>query len=87
MRLWKEWLLVNGALLVIFNVWDQAVLDREERERPGSQLEAVMEHEPLRVEGKRNFGFLLGIVADDRRPRETASAAAGSPGPSGCRRR
>jgi len=62
-RLWKEWLLVNGALLAIFNLWDQRVLDREERERPGSQLEAVMEHEPLRIEGRRNFAFLLGIVA------------------------
>ena len=36
---------------MIFNVWDQVVFDREERERPGSQLEEVMEHEPLRVEG------------------------------------
>jgi Na+/H+ antiporter NhaD/arsenite permease-like protein len=63
LRLWKEWLLVNGALLAIFNLWDQRVLDREERERPGSQLEAVMEHEPLRIEGRRNFAFLLGIVA------------------------
>jgi Na+/H+ antiporter NhaD/arsenite permease-like protein len=62
-QLWKEWLFVNGALLAIFNVWDQWVLDREERERAGSQLEAVLAHEPLRVEGKRNFAFLLAIVA------------------------
>jgi Na+/H+ antiporter NhaD/arsenite permease-like protein len=62
-QLWPEWLVVNGALLVIFNVWDQRVLAREERERPGSQLEAVIEHEPLRVEGMRNFAFLLAIVA------------------------
>jgi Na+/H+ antiporter NhaD/arsenite permease-like protein len=62
-QLWREWLLVNGALLVIFNVWDQRVLAREERERPGSQFEAVMEHAPLRVEGGLNFVFLLGIVA------------------------
>jgi len=63
LQLWKEWLLVNGALLVIFNIWDQRALSREERERPGSQLEAVMKHEPLRIEGKRNFVFLLAIVA------------------------
>ncbi len=61
--LWKPWLLVNGLLLVIFNVWDQVVLDREEKERPGSQLEAVMEHAPLRIDGAWNFVFLLGIVA------------------------
>jgi Na+/H+ antiporter NhaD/arsenite permease-like protein len=62
-RLWNEWLLVNGALLVIFNVWDQIALAREERERPGAQMEAVMEHEPLGLEGRRNLLFLLGIVA------------------------
>jgi Na+/H+ antiporter NhaD/arsenite permease-like protein len=62
-RLWPGWLLVNGALLAIFNVWDQIVLAREERERPGAQLEEVMQHEPLGIEGAANFGFLAAIVA------------------------
>ncbi len=62
LRLWQPWLLVNGVLLVIFHVWDQIVLDREEVERPGSQLEAVQRHAPLRVEGLHNVVFLLGIV-------------------------
>ena len=62
LRLWKEWLLVNGLLLAVFNVWDQIVLNREEKERAGSQLEAVMRHAPFGVDGGRNFGFLLGIV-------------------------
>ena len=61
--LWKEWLLVNGALLAIFHVWDQIALDREEKEQPGSLLEEVMQHEPLRIEGAHNFAFLLGVVA------------------------
>jgi Na+/H+ antiporter NhaD/arsenite permease-like protein len=60
--LWKEWLFVNGALLALFNLWDQRVLDAEEAQRPGSQLEEVMKHEPLRIEGKRNVVFLLGVV-------------------------
>ncbi|TMA35387.1 MAG: sodium:proton antiporter [Deltaproteobacteria bacterium] len=63
LRLWTPWLIVNGALLAIFNVWDQIVFAREERERPGSQLEEVMEHAPLRIRGKRNLLFLLAIVA------------------------
>jgi Na+/H+ antiporter NhaD/arsenite permease-like protein len=62
-RLWPEWLLVNGALLVIFYVWDQLVFAREERERPGSQREQVLQHEPLGIDGKRNFAFLAAIVA------------------------
>jgi Na+/H+ antiporter NhaD/arsenite permease-like protein len=61
--LWREWLLVNGALLVIFNVWDQRVLAAEEKARPGAQLEEVMKHLPLGVEGRRNFAFLAALVA------------------------
>jgi Na+/H+ antiporter NhaD/arsenite permease-like protein len=61
--LWPEWLMVNGSLIAIFHVWDQIVFAREERERPGSQLEEVQEHAPLGIDGLRNFGFLLGIVA------------------------
>jgi Na+/H+ antiporter NhaD/arsenite permease-like protein len=63
LRLWPEWLVVNGLLLVLFNLLDQRIFDREEAERPGSQLEQVMKHEPLRLEGRRNLLFLLGIVA------------------------
>jgi Na+/H+ antiporter NhaD/arsenite permease-like protein len=62
LRLLPHWVLVNGLLLVIFNVWDQLVFDREEAERPGSQLEEVMRHQPLAVEGIHNLGFLAAIV-------------------------
>ncbi|MEX2186288.1 MAG: sodium:proton antiporter [Pirellulales bacterium] len=61
-QLWREWLLVNGVLLVLFNVWDQYVFNREEAERPGSQLEEVLKHEPLRIRGLTNFLFLAGLV-------------------------
>jgi len=62
LQLWKEWLLVNGLLIIIGNIVDQYVLDREEKERKGSQLERVMRHEPLGVVGWHNFLFLAGIV-------------------------
>jgi Na+/H+ antiporter NhaD/arsenite permease-like protein len=62
-NLWPQWLVVNIALLVIFNVYDQIVFDREEKAREGSQLEAVMKHEPLGVDGGLNFLFLAGVVA------------------------
>ncbi len=38
LQLWPMWLFVNLSLLVIFNVFDQIVLNREEKDRPGSQL-------------------------------------------------
>jgi Na+/H+ antiporter NhaD/arsenite permease-like protein len=62
LSLWREWLVVNGAVLVIFHLWDQMVFNREERERPGSQLEQVQEHQPLRVFGLANLFFLAGII-------------------------
>jgi Na+/H+ antiporter NhaD/arsenite permease-like protein len=62
-HLWKPWLLVNLSLLAIFHVWDQYVFNREEKSRVGSQLEQVLEHEPISVHGKLNFSFLLGVIA------------------------
>ena len=62
LQLWQPWLLVNGALLVTFNIFDQIVLNREERERSGSQLEQAMVHEPLRITGLHNMVLLAGVV-------------------------
>lgn len=62
-NLWPQWLMVNLALLAIFHIWDQVVLNREEARRPGAQLEEVMKHEPVAVLGKHNFLFLGGVVA------------------------
>lgn len=62
-RLWKEWLVVNGILLLVFQVIDQIIFDREEAERPGSQLEEVMKHEPIRIRGTHHFIFLSIIMA------------------------
>lgn len=61
-RLLLPWLFVNGLLLVLFQIYDQAIFEREERIRPGSQLEQVMHHEPLRVEGLANLALLAGVV-------------------------
>src|SRR6266705_2760634 len=40
LRLWPQWLMINGILLVIFNLWAQWALDKDEKE--------VLIHEPLR---------------------------------------
>jgi Na+/H+ antiporter NhaD/arsenite permease-like protein len=63
LRLFGPWLLVNALLLVLFHVVDQAVLAREERERPGSRLEEVQRVPvPLRLEGGLNFLWLVGVI-------------------------
>ncbi len=61
--LWKEWLFVNGTLLVVFNIWDQIALSREQAATTEPLLEELIEHAPLRIEGAHNFVFLAGIVA------------------------
>src|SRR5205807_5150694 len=63
LRLWPQMLTVTLALLALFNAWDQLVLNREERERRGSQLEQVMVHEPLRLAGAHNLLFLAAVIA------------------------
>ncbi len=62
-HLWKEWAAVNSILLATFLAVDSYVLDREERARPGSQLEELMKHEPLRIEGRLNVLLLLAVIA------------------------
>lgn len=61
-HLWLHWLVINGALLVAFHVYDEVVLTREERERAGSQLEEVLQHESLGVRGAFNFLLLAAVV-------------------------
>ncbi len=62
LRLWREWIFVNGILLLVFNIWDQWMLSKEEKEKPGALLEQVIEHEPLRIRGWHNIFFLIGVV-------------------------
>ncbi len=63
LRLWPQWLTLNGILLVLFNFWDQWALDKDEKELPGSQHEEVLIHEPLRITGGLEMLVLLGIIA------------------------
>ena len=62
LRLWPAWLLVNLLLLLVFNLWDQAALAREEKAGRSSLLDAVLEHEPFRIHGQHNLALLVGIV-------------------------
>jgi Na+/H+ antiporter NhaD/arsenite permease-like protein len=62
-QLWKEWLTINGILVILFNFVDEYILNKEEIKSPGSELEALMIHEPMRIEGAQNILFLGGIVA------------------------
>jgi Na+/H+ antiporter NhaD/arsenite permease-like protein len=63
LRLWLEWLLVNGALVLVFYVVDSTLFRREDIRTPGDLDEAAVAHAvPLSIAGKRNFLFLAGVV-------------------------
>jgi len=64
LRLWKEWLLVNGVLLILFYVIDSTIFRGEDIER-GVDLDrvAVKHQVPIHIAGKRNVLYLAGIVA------------------------
>jgi Na+/H+ antiporter NhaD/arsenite permease-like protein len=62
LSLWRPWIVVVGLLLLVFNFLDAAVLDREELERKGSQLEKALRHEPLSIAGGANIVLLAGVV-------------------------
>ncbi|MCM2270102.1 MAG: sodium:proton antiporter, partial [Thermoanaerobaculia bacterium] len=63
LRLWKEWLLVNGLLILAFYWLDRRRLAQDEAENPQEPLhEEMLEHQPLRIAGWHNFFFLAAVV-------------------------
>ncbi|MBM4075775.1 MAG: sodium:proton antiporter, partial [Planctomycetes bacterium] len=64
LRLWKEWLFVNGVLLAIFFFWDNIALHREAKNpKQELELETPVSKEPFGILGLHNFLGLAGIVA------------------------
>jgi len=62
LKLFPQWLLVCGSLLLIFYIWDSLVFRREDIQRPGDLDEMVLQHEPFQILGAKNFFLLGGVV-------------------------
>ncbi len=63
LRLWPQWLFVNGVLLILFYLIDSTLFRREDLETHGDLDEvAVKHHVPIHIAGKRNIFMLAGIV-------------------------
>lgn len=60
--LWKPWLVVVGALLVLFNLYDQFRFHREDLESTQDLDEVVEQHGPIRLGGTYNLLLLLGVI-------------------------
>jgi Na+/H+ antiporter NhaD/arsenite permease-like protein len=64
LRLAPAWLLVNGALLLIFFVVDSTIFREEDLATPGDLDELAVRHAvPVHVVGLANLGWLAGVVA------------------------
>jgi Na+/H+ antiporter NhaD/arsenite permease-like protein len=63
LTLFPIWATALAAVLVVFNIYDQYVFNREDVETPGALVEDVQPRRRLHVEGKRNFVYLLGVMA------------------------
>jgi Na+/H+ antiporter NhaD/arsenite permease-like protein len=63
LSLFPIWATAIGAVLLIFNIYDQYVFFREDVETPGALAEDVQPRRRLHIEGKRNFLYLLGLMA------------------------
>jgi len=62
LRLFPQWGLVVGTLLILFNIYDQFVFTREEIETHRALAEIVQARHPLHVEGGHNFIYLFGVM-------------------------
>jgi Na+/H+ antiporter NhaD/arsenite permease-like protein len=58
LRMWPQWLLVNGAVLAVFWIWDAVAFRGEVHLAPSPAAK-----EPIRLSGSTNFVFLAGILA------------------------
>src|SRR5438128_718430 len=63
LKLLPIWATALGAVLIVFNIFDQYVFNREDVETPGALIEDVQPRRRLHIEGKRNFLYLLGVMA------------------------
>jgi Na+/H+ antiporter NhaD/arsenite permease-like protein len=57
------WATAVGLVLLVFNLYDQYIFVREDIETPGALAEQVQPRRRLHIQGKRNFLFLLGVMA------------------------
>jgi Na+/H+ antiporter NhaD/arsenite permease-like protein len=63
LRLWPQWLLTNGILLLLFYILDSTIFRREDIARPGDLDQIAVEHQvPLSIAGKHNLLLLAGVV-------------------------
>jgi Na+/H+ antiporter NhaD/arsenite permease-like protein len=62
LKLFPQWAFAVGILLIVFNLFDQKIFNKEDVETPGALTEEVQPQRKLNIDGKRNFLYLLGVM-------------------------
>jgi Na+/H+ antiporter NhaD/arsenite permease-like protein len=62
-KLFPQWAVVVGAILIVFNLLDQYIFNKEDVETPGALTEEVQSHRRFHIDGGMNFLYLLGVMA------------------------
>jgi Na+/H+ antiporter NhaD/arsenite permease-like protein len=60
LQLWPEWLFMVGSLLLTYFLWDRRAYKKE---KPADIAADYGDKTPLRVDGKVNFLFIVGVMA------------------------
>jgi Na+/H+ antiporter NhaD/arsenite permease-like protein len=62
LRLFPQWAFTVVILLVLFNIIDQYIFNKEDIETPGALTEEVMPQRKMHIEGGRNLFCLIGVM-------------------------
>ncbi|MDR1728864.1 MAG: sodium:proton antiporter [Acidobacteriota bacterium] len=62
LHLLPQWAVAVGILLVVFNLVDQKIFEKEDVETPGALIEDVQPKRKLQIDGKMNFLCLVGVM-------------------------
>jgi Na+/H+ antiporter NhaD/arsenite permease-like protein len=63
LKLFPQWAVAVGAILIVFNLFDQYIFNKEDIETPGALTEEVQSHRRIHIDGGENFIYLLGVMA------------------------
>jgi Na+/H+ antiporter NhaD/arsenite permease-like protein len=63
LKLFPQWVFAVSVILIVFNLIDQYIFNREDTATPGALTEEVQPHRRLHIDGSVNFIFILGVMA------------------------
>jgi Na+/H+ antiporter NhaD/arsenite permease-like protein len=63
LKLFPQWVFAVSVILIVFNLIDQYIFNKEDIATPGALTETVQPLRRLQIDGGMNFIFILGVMA------------------------